>query len=66
MIQNLHQKGMIITGAASGIGRATAVLLAERGARLALWDMNEAGLAEVATLTGGCRRWWILVSQKRW
>jgi meso-butanediol dehydrogenase/(S,S)-butanediol dehydrogenase/diacetyl reductase len=38
----------IVTGAASGIGRATAQRLASEGARLALVDRNEAGLAETA------------------
>ncbi len=37
----------IITGAASGIGRATARLFADEGARLALLDINEAGLDEI-------------------
>jgi len=40
----------VITGAGSGIGRATAVLLAKRGARLAIADINEAGLEETAKL----------------
>lgn len=41
-------KNMIITGAASGIGRATAVLMAEQGAHVTIGDINEAGLAETA------------------
>jgi NADP-dependent 3-hydroxy acid dehydrogenase YdfG len=40
----------IITGAASGIGKATAVLFAKAGARLALADIDAAGLKEVANL----------------
>lgn len=38
----------LVTGAASGIGLATARLLAERGARLALWDRNGDAVEEVA------------------
>jgi NAD(P)-dependent dehydrogenase (short-subunit alcohol dehydrogenase family) len=33
---------VLVTGAASGIGRATSVLLADRGAKLALLDISEA------------------------
>jgi 2,3-dihydro-2,3-dihydroxybenzoate dehydrogenase len=39
-----------VTGAASGIGRATALALSRQGARVALCDRNTAGLAEVATI----------------
>lgn len=42
----------VITGAGSGIGRCLAVLLAQRGARLALSDVNEAALRETAALCG--------------
>lgn len=38
----------IITGAASGMGRATARLFSDEGARLALLDINEAGLQDLA------------------
>jgi 2,3-dihydro-2,3-dihydroxybenzoate dehydrogenase len=37
-----------VTGAASGIGRATALALSRRGTRVALCDGNARGLAEVA------------------
>jgi NAD(P)-dependent dehydrogenase (short-subunit alcohol dehydrogenase family) len=42
-----------LTGAASGIGRATAQILARGGAALALVDVNEDGLRAVAAETGG-------------
>ena len=37
----------VVTGAASGIGRASAVLLAHRGAHVIALDVNEAGLKSV-------------------
>ena len=42
-------KVVLITGAASGIGRATAERLAAEGATLALSDINAEGLEETAT-----------------
>lgn len=42
-------KTAVITGAASGIGRATAVALAREGARIAAVDLDRAGLAETAS-----------------
>lgn len=38
----------VVTGAASGIGRATATAFAQAGAAVAVVDRNEAGAAEVA------------------
>ncbi|MER3421817.1 MAG: short-chain dehydrogenase, partial [Chloroflexota bacterium] len=38
----LEGKAAVITGAASGMGRATALLFAREGARLLLADINEA------------------------
>lgn len=45
---NLHGRVALITGAASGMGRASAIALAEHGADLLLADLNEAGLQETA------------------
>jgi len=42
----LAGKKIIVTGAASGIGRDTVKLLYELGAKCVLLDINEAGLAE--------------------
>jgi NAD(P)-dependent dehydrogenase (short-subunit alcohol dehydrogenase family) len=39
----LDHKVAIVTGAASGIGRATALLFAQEGARIAIFDRDEAG-----------------------
>ncbi len=40
---NLAGKVVIVTGAAAGIGRATALRFAEARARIALWDVSDAG-----------------------
>jgi NAD(P)-dependent dehydrogenase (short-subunit alcohol dehydrogenase family) len=46
----LQGRTAVVTGAASGIGRGTALALAKRGCNLALADLNEEGLAETAAL----------------
>ncbi len=45
-MQGFQGKVVVITGAGSGIGRALAMRLDQAGARLALTDINAAGLAE--------------------
>jgi NAD(P)-dependent dehydrogenase (short-subunit alcohol dehydrogenase family) len=47
-VTNLTGSTVLVTGAASGIGKETALACARRGAGLAICDMNEAGLAETA------------------
>lgn len=49
---SLAGRHILITGAASGIGRATAELFAEQGAVLALLDVDQAGVEITAKATG--------------
>ncbi|MCZ7528780.1 MAG: SDR family NAD(P)-dependent oxidoreductase [Acidimicrobiia bacterium] len=49
----LHGKTCAITGAASGIGRATALLFASEGARVAVLDVDGAGSRDAAAEIDG-------------
>jgi NAD(P)-dependent dehydrogenase (short-subunit alcohol dehydrogenase family) len=48
----LNGKRFLISGAASGLGRATAVLLSKLGAELVLLDINDEGLNSTKELCG--------------
>jgi 2,5-dichloro-2,5-cyclohexadiene-1,4-diol dehydrogenase 1 len=48
----LDGKGVLITGGASGIGRATALEAAREGARLVLWDVSDAAGEAVCAEVG--------------
>nr|WSX72476.1 SDR family oxidoreductase [Streptomyces sp. NBC_00899]WSX81455.1 SDR family oxidoreductase [Streptomyces sp. NBC_00899] len=47
---DFHDRTAFVTGAASGIGRATALAFARAGARVALADLSADGLREIARL----------------
>jgi NAD(P)-dependent dehydrogenase (short-subunit alcohol dehydrogenase family) len=49
-MRDFENKVAVVTGAASGIGRAVALLLADRGCHLALVDVQAEALAETAAL----------------
>ncbi|WP_395692263.1 SDR family NAD(P)-dependent oxidoreductase [Nocardioides sp.] len=49
-MKSFDDKVVVITGAGSGIGRALAQDLGRRGARLAISDIDDAGLAETVRL----------------
>lgn len=48
-MQSLRHKSALVTGAASGIGRAIALRLADEGVNLFLLDLDEAGLLNVVS-----------------
>lgn len=52
---SVEGKTVLITGAASGIGKATAIQCAEMGAKVILFDLNEDGLKATKTeIPEGC------------
>lgn len=51
-IIDLERKVIIVTGAGSGIGRETSILLANEGATVVMMDINAEGLMETSALGG--------------
>jgi 3-oxoacyl-[acyl-carrier protein] reductase len=54
---DLHGKVAVVTGAASGLGRAVARGLVREGARVVLGDIDKAGLERTARELGDAARW---------
>ncbi len=49
-IAEMHGKAVLVTGAAAGLGRATALKLAAAGANLSLLDIDAGGLEQTAAM----------------
>ncbi len=47
-MKRFENTNIVVTGAASGIGQASAIRFAEEGGNLALLDLNTAGLEKTA------------------
>jgi all-trans-retinol dehydrogenase (NAD+) len=55
-MSELRDRVVLVTGAASGIGRRMALLAAERGAQVVGWDLDPAGLARLVDDSGQAGR----------
>lgn len=55
-IRNLNGRIALVTGAASGIGRETALALGRRGAGLVICDLDEQGLGDTEAMLRGLGR----------
>ncbi|OPY64816.1 MAG: 2,5-dichloro-2,5-cyclohexadiene-1,4-diol dehydrogenase [Syntrophorhabdaceae bacterium PtaU1.Bin034] len=52
-MDRLKGKVAVVTGAASGLGRASAIMFSKEGAAVAVADVNERGAAETVTIIEG-------------
>lgn len=60
----LNGKIALVTGAASGIGRATALALAQEGASVAIADVDETGLGQTLSAISGVKAYRLDVAQE--
>jgi NAD(P)-dependent dehydrogenase (short-subunit alcohol dehydrogenase family) len=62
IMNSFTEKVVLITGAGSGLGRATAIAVAAQGAALALVDVSEKGLAETQAALPSTTRSIVLIA----
>ena len=55
MAASLNDRIALVTGGASGIGRATCLLLAREGAKVIVADMHQDKASETVQLVQSCR-----------
>jgi NAD(P)-dependent dehydrogenase (short-subunit alcohol dehydrogenase family) len=63
IMKRVNKKVVLITGSGLGIGKATALLLAEQGAKLAITDVNDEtgkSLTDEINAAGGVAKFWHL------
>jgi 2-hydroxycyclohexanecarboxyl-CoA dehydrogenase len=64
-MRGLTNKRIILTGGASGIGRATALRLAEEGCVVGIFDINQQGAEETAAECGkNARAWQVDIAER--
>lgn len=66
-MKRVEAKVAVVTGGISGIGRATSLLLAKEGAKVAIIDLNTAGAQELVSeieAQGGTAKFWQLDTTK--
>ena len=57
-MRGLSGKRVLLTGGASGIGRATAIRLAQEGCKVGILDLDEAGAQQTVERCGGNAKAW--------
>jgi len=63
-MRGLDGKRVILTGGASGIGRAAALRLSSEGCMLGIFDLNEAGARETAAQCAGARAYGVDITDR--